>query len=677
MAKCKLIKMDLTDFGTFTHFTVDLSKDITNIIGLNASGKSTILNALKLSLQLNEKKIPVYKFVRKTPDDSVRKAIVDLYMLIDDSPVTVHSEFSKGTISGNGRKINRKVTLANGKTYENTRANTYLTDTLGKTNLSIMFAINPKDNFIKASESDNLEKIMEILSLDFSKEWEASKANLKLHGNDLQKAKDKLTTQTASITATETLEKKYVDELSKLKSEFGTMSEMYNHVDEQIAESEKLSKEAYHKMQTISSSMKEIQQKNAKAQDTQLRLDDFKTALKSYEEELNILSTKNKVKADLNAMREVLANVEQKKATDEKTYSSNRENLVGINVRIQTLNQKLAAVKGGLCPTCNQPTDKVTLEVEDQMKQLLEDQSKIQEILNNISTQLQTSNEIYQNTLTNIRNGEVVNDQVDKDTNRITVLNGLISNAKTQIEILESQIEEVISGTELEAQYKEQKAIYDDAEKSVHESQGMKMALANLGSQVTMAENTLNTTRDQIKNLKSGMPAIVNEIELKEAIVKEDQRMVYLCEMIPVVYLEKCKNDIMKISSAFVKPFGYEGVYLDLDIENKRLSYELIKDGLNMTYDLMSGFETDLVNLAIVGTLAHLLKVPSMCIDELDAHADETKADKIANLLLNISKNTQVLAITHDSDIVQHWSQKSSSLTIIKLSGGTVENDRE
>lgn len=676
MVNCRLLKIKLTNFGAFENFTVDLSKDITNIIGENASGKSTIINALKLSLQLNDKKIPVHKFVRKTPDDSVHKAIVDLDMEINGELVKEHSEFSKGTINGNGRKITRKITLANGEVYENARANTYLTDTLGKTNLEIMFAIKPRDNFIKAQESDNLKNLMEILSLDFSKELEVAKLNLKNHDSELQKAKENLSNHLAKITATSSLQDSYRADLQSKKDQLEKLN-VNSNIEKDIQDLTEKLKDAYYKLQVASDACGKADETNKKNANLESSIHSAEKEVEKFKAELSLLETKNKVRVGVDEMRSLLKEIEEVRKNKEKDVSSGKESLVGVNYHIKGLQQKLDAVKGGLCPTCNQPTKDVTLQVENEMNKLLQSQKEIQDSLNALLDSQNEINRKYEETIDNIKKGEKANDEIQKDENRKLYLENMISTNEKQIEFWRHQITEFITKEGLTEDLKNAESEYHKCNSDLKSLRETMDEISKLRTLISSQESNISIAEQQIQFLKEETPKLTNEIEIKESILKDDQRLVHLCEMIPIVYIEKCKKDIMTISSQFVRPFGYESVYLDLDVDAKRLSYELVKDGLHMTYDLMSGFETDLVNLAIVGTIAHILKVPSLCIDELDSHADENKSERIADLIMSISKGTQIIAITHKSDIVSQWSQKSNSLSIIKLSGGNVENNRE
>ena len=109
----RLEKLVLKDFMCFEYKEFDLSKDLTAIIGTNGSGKSAAEEALALSFQVMERGSAVGNYVRKTPDDSVKKAYVDLYCTWMGKPLEIHSIFA----GGNGRKITRTVKY-DGEEYE-------------------------------------------------------------------------------------------------------------------------------------------------------------------------------------------------------------------------------------------------------------------------------------------------------------------------------------------------------------------------------------------------------------------------------------------------------------------------------------------------------------------------------------------------------------------------------
>ena len=673
MSNCKLDYIELKDFGAFEHLKADLSKSITNIIGLNACGKSTILNAIKLSLQLNDKKIAVNKFIRKDPLTEVKKAIVTLGLLIDGNPVTVYSEFS----GGNGRKIYRRITLPNGEKLENTQANNFLTSTLGKTNLQLMFALNPKDTFIKSLESENLKNIMEIFSIDFSPELSKVKDSVRIKEKELDTSRGQLNIHNSSLSTAKSILKTSEVEYSTAISNLSNLKNSNPDLSQRIESLSVIEKDLYHKQAQAFDELSKVEESNKAYEANKAAIQDSENYLSTYRKELESLEALELIKKDSQALKDILSNLEKESSSIKSESSSKNADLSKINYNISDLNNRIKLISSGVCPTCHQVTEGVNLQYTEELGRLTESKKLLTESINTLTEDLAELNRKYKETFNEISSNDEFNSQVDKTVARISYLKNLIKPLEENIALRKNQILSYLDADNLKASYQEALASYNNVKNELKGLNDIKNETSRLEAQIENKESDISKLNKQCNEMESKVPSLLKDIKEKEDRLKEDQRLSYLFEMIPIVYLQKTKNDIMNLASSFVKPFGYDSVYIELDIENKRLSYDLIKQGIHITYDLLSGFETDLINLAVVGSLSLLLKVPCICIDELDAHADYSKSKMLANLIKIITRSTQVIAITHDDEIISEWTKKSGSLTIIKLSGGTIENDRE
>lgn len=675
MSNCRLDYIELKDFGTFEHLRADLSKSITNIIGLNACGKSTILNAIKLSLQLNDKKIAVNNFIRKDPNPEVeiKKAIVTLGIVIDGQPVTIYSEFS----GGNGRKIHRRVTLPDGTKMENTQANNFLTATLGKTNLRLMFALNPKDNFIKSLESDNLKNIMEILSLDFSTEVGKVKDNVKVKERELDASRGNLNTHNSALTTAENILKNNQTEYDYTKGRLTSLKDSNPDLLQKIEETSTEEKDLYHKQAVAFDELSKVEESNKTYQANIEALKSAKATLDAYKKELDQLSTIDLIKKDSQALKDTLENLNAEISKIKEAQASKNQEAYNLGFSITDLNNRIKLISKGVCPTCHQATESVNVQYAEELNKLEETKNQVTSVLTELSTNLDNLTKQSYDASSEIKHNEQVNANIDKTLMRIEHLKGLIKPLEENIALREKQTLAYSDAESLKAKYNEALGNYTAIKSKLTALDSTKNEISKLEAQVENKESDITKLDNQYTEMKARVPDLLNDIKEKEDHLREDQRLAYLFEMIPIVYLQKTKNDIMALATSFVKPFGYDGVYIELDVENKRLSYELVKRGLHITYDLLSGFETDLINLAVVGSLSLLLKVPCICIDELDAHADYSKSKMLADLIRHITKSTQVIAITHKDDVISEWAKKSGSLTIIKLSGGSVENYRE
>jgi chromosome segregation protein len=70
--------------------------------------------------------------------------------------------------------------------------------------------------------------------------------------------------------------------------------------------------------------------------------------------------------------------------------------------------------------------------------------------------------------------------------------------------------------------------------------------------------------------------------------------------------------------------------------------------------DSLSGGEKSLVSLLFLLSLQMYKPTPFYALDEIDASLDKENSEKIANLLKEISKNTQIILISHKDVTIKY-----------------------
>ena len=85
------------------------------------------------------------------------------------------------------------------------------------------------------------------------------------------------------------------------------------------------------------------------------------------------------------------------------------------------------------------------------------------------------------------------------------------------------------------------------------------------------------------------------------------------------------------------------GVEIKLELPDKKVK----------NLNTLSGGERTLASIALLFALASIRKPPVMVLDEIDAALDETNTQKFARLLKELSKQTQFIVITHNSETMR------------------------
>ena len=148
----------------------------------------------------------------------------------------------------------------------------------------------------------------------------------------------------------------------------------------------------------------------------------------------------------------------------------------------------------------------------------------------------------------------------------------------------------------------------------------------------------------------------------------------YVYSACPRIFLKMICQTLEKEITKTVKRFGYDKMIIEVD--EKGIEFYLVKPGdIKLNYAMLSSFERNLTNLALISILETFFNMPFICIDELDASADTQNTEKLNYLISEMMKDAQVVAISHDDSLVSKWVQESASLSIIDLSNKQVTEE--
>lgn len=228
----RLISLRMINFMPFEDVTIDLTRDLTSILGRNGSGKSSIRKALGISLQLKDPNTSsVTDYIRRAPDQEIKKATTVLTLDLNGTTMEITSTFSEG-----GRKITRHISYGEIEA-DNTEANKLLAKYFPEENLELAFSMQGDSMLLDPKyESANLKRINDIFGIDFTREVELIKQDTRTVKSQIEEAtsehyhnEGRLSTLRDSVerltTSRETLEA----ELKALQEEADSLPDLATH----------------------------------------------------------------------------------------------------------------------------------------------------------------------------------------------------------------------------------------------------------------------------------------------------------------------------------------------------------------------------------------------------------------------------------------------------------------
>jgi chromosome segregation protein len=116
------------------------------------------------------------------------------------------------------------------------------------------------------------------------------------------------------------------------------------------------------------------------------------------------------------------------------------------------------------------------------------------------------------------------------------------------------------------------------------------------------------------------------------------------------------KNGILKINEELER-------FFKLMFAGGRAELGVIDDGIDITVnlpkkritslDMLSGGERALTSIALLFAMSQVNPPPFLILDETDAALDESNSRKYAKLLKDLSKNTQLVLVTHNRETME------------------------
>lgn len=660
----KLISLRMINFMPFEDVTIDLTRNLTSILGRNGSGKSSIRKALGISLQLKDTNTSsVTDYIRKSPNEVIKKATTILRLDLNGTEMEITSTFSDG-----GRKITRHISYGEIEA-DNTEANKLLKKYFPEENLELAFSMQGDAMLLDPKyESANLKRINDIFGIDFTREVELIK-------QDTRNLKSQIEEVTSQHYRNEGKE-------ATLKENYERLVESMNKLQEELADIEE---EELPDLENLKSQEADLKTKYEKADKEYKEWAARRNVYTSY---LNVKAklqhTLKDSEADIAKLKPVeipeeLTNLkpiaELKTKLDElrEQASNHKQSAASLSTEYKTEHNRIMLLKGGFCPTCKQKYSNDLMDA---------DENNLKAIQDKIDAENKLVEEI---TVT----GKALRLEVDEEEKKKEALSKLEKETltyKTQYDIYSKRIldtqkeldnliepefvDEEYDGVDSRECLKElQKVQQKIKDVEMHNSRlaYKKEAYVNALDEITITEETLRKLGLEVKETKTKLA----DLEQKKAQLDKIHKV--FMEAPKIVCADLCK-EIEPIMSSKLQAFDYPGV--NLSVQDTDLHIELQKNvngGVtSLDYRMISAFEKTMVNLALLDAISKYegFELPFIFIDELDYAADPINTLTLGDLVISMCEGRQVLAITHDTALTNSWVSKFNSLSIFDLSGG-------
>lgn len=667
--------LELENFMIFTHKVVNFAEDLSLVIGRNGSGKSAILDALALSFQIKERTSSVQNYIRYNQTTAKLK-LTSSWMNKD---LVIESIFNtKGS-----RRIQRIVTY-DGKQYEDTIANNFLSEFFDNNVITVSFALQGAEKFLTNSKATNLKNMINLLQLDFSKEVEYSKNQTQSLDKIKTEALNLINRQQGSKETLHSSLTSYKEKLSQLLEVEKTLLNTDTNTDS--IDSEVISlKSELQKLLEIQNSLTEKQ--NTCSQLKQ-QIDKSTIDLQKVENQLQQLPNLEIQNLDLfkDRSQTITNNISDLTIRLNEIVNKISEfniNLANSKTTHDIEHERFLKLQSGICPTCSQKiASTITSDLDNKVKSLVEDINRFKETItdlqknkSDIETQLRQDNQTLQQNQNDLQKAELNNHTKENNDKLRTALVDSKQQLTDNLKDLQSRYNDAITDFEKHNVDNNQKIL--EYQNNIQNLETQKKSILDLYTkkqstqvEIQSCKNSIQQIERQLQDIEVIEKTETDKLQETQTSIGTWQKTQDVFGLLPKLYLKHFIKDIQDICSKIIIGFGYSGLHIESD--EKGISFYLLRmipdttEQIQVPYEMCSAFERNLINLALIYTLTRMFRTPFVCIDELDATADIENTQRLGELIRMIIQHTPVITVSHDTNLVNNLSISNFEVSIIK-----------
>lgn len=460
--------------------------------------------------------------------------------------------------------------------------------------------------------------------------------------------RQKLSEKTAAMEEISTEVSKMQAEFTAVTSEITTVNEDKIRVDGEIKRLEQFRLQA---TQNLASMKSELNAKRAKSD-----------------------TLKQSIEVNLNALRELAGEIENKNSELEKIQSTNAdastqktklaEEISELNISTIAIEKDIEANKSVIeeINRRTRQTGELAKELSSSIERLNNDNVGIEEQISALTEKTEQNKRTIEEITAEIERQIIMRQELEGKT---TSLNKDIRSVSEQKEKISSEIARLSEKkNQIEREYDDVIAkLFSEYELTKSEAQAIAQPIEDFNK----ASNYLNSLKNKIRGLGSvNVDAIEEYKEVSERYEfltkqvhdaeKARAELLKLIDELTDKMQEIFEDNFIKINAnfkqIFIELFG--GGNADLRLTNPN---DLLESGIEIFVEppgkvisnlaMLSGGEQAFVAIAIYFAILKVRPAPFCILDEIEAALDDVNVDKYASYLRSMSDNTQFIMITH------------------------------
>ena len=666
----RLVSLNIKNYRQFKETSVEFPDGIIGIVGLNGSGKSSLVEAVAWALYGN--------VAARTGKDIIKR---------DTAPASASCEATlEMTLNGDSYKIIRALKgsslLGEATIYVNGRL---LANSVREVDKAVAHTLNMDYNSFYTSFFAQQKELNRLTALRPAERKDTIIRMLSIDAVD--KAIDLIRTEARRAKERSEVIKEGLPDKNILIAEQMAKRKEFEGVESSYKDHQKILSEIAERKRAIAEKFNKEKEKYEKYNEFRLEYTKISTAKKGHEAELERLREERDKnypsqlkeleikKAKLESFRKDLAGKDKKALElrtleeEESKLDSQRDELIILLEQISSLREKEAGLERlKNCPTCGLPLTGKNRETIK--KHFLEEKKKIELKLKKLPEKAKLESQIK---------------ELEKSIKKLSDELGVLKERADRFASLDREIKKDAENlskvkTESEERIKKLKEDLAQEERKLKEIEKAGKELAfdkethdKLAREYEEIQDIESTQKDKVHKFELEHKTIFKDLErielqLKDydkketeikSLIKDQERRSKLAEIMDDFRINLISRIRPELSDVAGRLFSNltDGKYGSLELDE---NYEMwiMDNGVKYQLSRFSGGEGDLANLCLRLAISHLISASSgteggfIILDEIFGSQDVTRKNSIMTALAQLSKQyRQIILITHVEEI--------------------------
>lgn len=665
-----LIVNDFMSFSGYHKFTFDQGN---LLLGENGVGKSSIFEAIIVSLGETGRNNKLSNYINFEADIANLILNISLISGLELEITTI--------ISSEGKRIQKKVEVSDGTSYERSQALNFLKSFNFDIFSSVAFVKQSGGEIISSSPSQTTKNIRDIFKADFWKEFDETVLDIKNLNEaitntsfNLSECNGKLHVMKNNLEANTKSLNKFNEEIRMLES-YINQNDLYNESSLKLEEENLISRIALlsNKKQENNNILQDISKKeqNLKLENDKVNL--YNDNIIAYNKTLEELNSKLTSVTDINKLNDSINQL-----TEENNNLLKERNKLSIlygeekkNKEIQL--DKLSKVENGICPVCESyiPTNKLS-SFKSQINNFDLNIKKLDEGIKYISKKIEENSLMIKSFINEKDLVFSLENDKTKIIKKIEEFKYLKETHQKNADALKEYILNVSSKNLFSLEDKKELELALDTLdgiriklKNIQKLKDLKINCENILKEISLIDSQISEESSNKESLSLKLTKLNKDLQ----VCNQAKGLFY--NTLSSYYINSIiLNDIKPRMSAIVSKFGYSGVDIELDQSNMTYYITLLKGLYKISIGQLSNFEFALMQFSIKLAIIDILGIKVLCFDEPDYSAAASNESIMASLLKEVitqDLEKQLILVTHSETTKDSLSSLCSIIEIGNL----------